>query len=308
MVSVANVRDMARVPLGVRQARSLVGRFGPDAVLATGGYVCVPVGLAAWRARCPLIVHEQTVRLGLANRLLARAAARVAVSSASSLECLPRAVRPRAVVTGNPVRPEVLCGRAEAALAALGWGDAARLPVVYVTGGAQGSVQVNGLIADVLPWLLGRAHVIHQCGPAHTGEFQRRAAGLPAGLPGRYAVAGFLGAELADVLALADVLVSRAGAGTLAEITALGKASVLVPLASAAGDEQRHNAAYLAGQGAAAALLGEVTGAALRQALNSLLSDPVQREQVAGKARELGQPGAAGLLAGVMLAAARFSD
>jgi UDP-N-acetylglucosamine--N-acetylmuramyl-(pentapeptide) pyrophosphoryl-undecaprenol N-acetylglucosamine transferase len=150
--------------------------------------------------------------------------------------------------------------------------------------------------------------VIHQCGPAHAGQFQQRAAGLPPGLPGKYAVLGFVGSELADVLALADVLVSRSGAGTLAEITALGKASVLVPLASAAGDEQRHNAACLAGQGAAAALLEEVSSAALRQALQGLLADPGQRQQVASKARDLGQPAAAELLADAVLAAARFSS
>jgi UDP-N-acetylglucosamine--N-acetylmuramyl-(pentapeptide) pyrophosphoryl-undecaprenol N-acetylglucosamine transferase len=111
LVSPANVKDMGRVPLGVAQARSVVAGFRPDVVLATGGYVAVPVGLAARMCRVPLVVHEQTVRLGLANRGLARAATRMALSSEATLPLLPESARRNAVVTGNPVRPEVLTGQ-----------------------------------------------------------------------------------------------------------------------------------------------------------------------------------------------------
>jgi UDP-N-acetylglucosamine--N-acetylmuramyl-(pentapeptide) pyrophosphoryl-undecaprenol N-acetylglucosamine transferase len=305
MVSLANGKDMARVPYGAVQAGGIVRDLRPDAVLATGGYVALPVGLAARWCRRPLVVHEQTVALGLANRVLARAATCVAVSSESTLPLLPASARACAVVTGNPVRPEILRGDQSAAITALGWQDADRsLPVVYVTGGAQGSAQLNELVAGLLPWLLSRAHVIHQCGPANVAEVRRRAM-MPAGLPGRYLVTGFTGPELPDVLALADVVISRSGAGTIAEITALGLASVLVPLASSAGGEQRRNAAFLAGHGAAAvAPLGEVTPETLRAALGPLLADPRYRGTVAAKARSLGRPEAAELLAGAVLSAA----
>jgi len=206
MASLENVRDMGRVPLGVAQACSLVGGWEPDAVLATGGYVAVPVGFAAWMCRRPLVVHEQTVRLGLANRTLARVAARVAVSSAPSLELLPEAVRATAVVTGNPVRAEVLSGQASRAVASLGWvGHDPALPTVYVTGGAQGSVQINTAVAGALPWLVEHANVIHQCGPGNVEALRASAAGLA--MPGRYFLTGFLRGEVADVLALADVVV-----------------------------------------------------------------------------------------------------
>jgi UDP-N-acetylglucosamine--N-acetylmuramyl-(pentapeptide) pyrophosphoryl-undecaprenol N-acetylglucosamine transferase len=165
MVSPANVRDMARVPLGVAQARKIVGDFRPDVVLATGGYVAVPAGLATRMCRRPLVLHEQTVRLGLANRKLASSATRIAVSSESSLPLLPDAVRSRAVVTGNPIRPEVLTGQTDKAVAALGlYGFDRGLPTVYVTGGAQGSQQINDVVGGALPWLLERANVVHQCG------------------------------------------------------------------------------------------------------------------------------------------------
>jgi UDP-N-acetylglucosamine--N-acetylmuramyl-(pentapeptide) pyrophosphoryl-undecaprenol N-acetylglucosamine transferase len=120
-------------------------------------------------------------------------------------------------------------------------------------------------------------------------------------------VTGFIGAELPDVLALADVLVSRSGAGTLAEITALGKAAVLIPLASAAGDEQRHNARHLADSGAAVALLGAATPDGLRKALEPLLADPGLRARIAANARVQGHPDAAERLADMVLCMAERS-
>ena len=305
MLTPANVADMARVPVGVVQAWRLVRRDRPDGGLATGGSVAVPVGVAAWLCRRPLVMHEQTTRLGLANRLLARGAASVAVSSESTLALLPGRARARAVVTGNPVRPQVLAGRAGAAAAGLGWqGADPALPVVYVTGGAQGSAQINQLVSAILPWLLERANVIHQCGAASLAGLRDEHARLPAGA--RYYLAGFVGAELPDVLALADVVVSRSGAGTIAEITALGRAAVLVPLATSAGDEQRHNARHLVQAGAAVALLDEATPDGLRAALGPLLADPARRAQVSAAARRLGRPEAASLLADAVLRAAGY--
>lgn len=305
MMSAANMRDMARVPLGVAQARKLVADFLPDVVLATGGYVAVPAGLAARMCRRPLVLHEQTVRLGLANRKLAGSATRIAVSSESTLPLLPAEVRGAAVVTGNPIRPEVLTGHADKAVQSLGLhGFDRRLPTVYVTGGAQGAQQINGVVRDSLSWLLEGANVIHQCGPDHVEELRRYATALPAGLAARYYLTGFVGPELPDVLALADIVVSRSGAGTLAELTALGKPAVFIPLATSAGNEQAHNASHLEESGAAVALLGDVTADRLRAAVGPLLADPARREAMARSARALGRPDAADRLVDVVLAAA----
>jgi UDP-N-acetylglucosamine--N-acetylmuramyl-(pentapeptide) pyrophosphoryl-undecaprenol N-acetylglucosamine transferase len=306
MLTAANMKDMARVPLGVAQARSIVAEFKPDVILSTGGYVAVPIGIAAGMLRRPLVVHEQTVRLGLANRLLAKRATRVAVSSPSTLELLPESVRGRAVVTGNPVRAEVMSGEPLKAVDALGLDSFdPDLPVLYVTGGAQGSVQINTLVADALPWLLQRTNVIHQCGPNNLQDMFGRTATLPAELAARYRVMGFVSAELPDVLALADVVVSRSGAGTIAELTALGKPSVLVPLPSAAANEQAHNARRLQDLGAAVALEGDVTEADLREAVGPLLSDAGRRERMSDAAKEHGHPDAAERLVDVLLEAAR---
>ncbi|MGW7021776.1 UDP-N-acetylglucosamine--N-acetylmuramyl-(pentapeptide) pyrophosphoryl-undecaprenol N-acetylglucosamine transferase [Streptomyces decoyicus] len=305
MVSPANVKDMARVPLGIAQARKIISEFRPDVVLATGGYVAVPAGLATRMCRRPLVLHEQTVRLGLANRKLAGSAARIAVSSESTLPLLPESVRSSAVVTGNPVRPEVLTGHADKAVATLGvTGFDRRLPTLYVTGGAQGAQQINDVIRDALPWLLERANVVHQCGPANVEALRGHTAALPAELAGRYYLTPFVGPELPDVLALADIVVSRSGAGTLAELTALGKPAVFVPLASSAGNEQAHNAQHLEETGAAVALLGNVTAERLQDALGPLLTDPARRAAMAERAREHGRPDAADRLVDVLLSAA----
>ncbi|MEU2051518.1 glycosyltransferase, partial [Streptomyces albidoflavus] len=199
-----------------------------------------------------------------------------------------------------------LAGHADKAVAALGLtGFDRRLPTLYVTGGAQGAQQINDMIGSVLPWLLGRANVVHQCGPSHIDALRVSAAALPPELGDRYFPTGFVGAELPDILALADVVISRSGAGTLAELTALGKPAVFVPLASSAGNEQAHNARHLRDAGAALALEGEAaTPEGLREAVEPLLTDPAQREAMATAAREHGRPDAAARLVDVILSAA----
>ncbi|WEO92756.1 UDP-N-acetylglucosamine--N-acetylmuramyl-(pentapeptide) pyrophosphoryl-undecaprenol N-acetylglucosamine transferase [Streptomyces sp. FXJ1.172] len=308
LVSPANVKDMARVPLGVLQARRRrQRRRGPrDGSCSRRAATWLVRGCATRMCHRPLVLHEQTVRLGLANRKLAASAARICVSSESTLDLLSESARAVAVVTGNPVRPEVLSGQAERAVQALGlWGFDRSLPMVYVTGGAQGSQQINELVGESAQWLLQRANLIHQCGPTNEESLRARAAELPAELAARYHLAGFVSGELPDVLALADVVVSRSGAGTLAELTALGKPAVFVPLASSAGNEQVHNARHLEEAGAAIALTGEVTPGQLQTAVGPLLADAPLRQAMAERARAYGRPDAADRLVDEILAAAQ---
>ena len=149
--------------------------------------------------------------------------------------------------------------------------------------------------------------MIHQCGPDAVEGLREHAATLPAELVGRYRPIGFVGSELPDVFALADVVVSGSGAGTIAELTALGKPAVLVPLATSAGGEQAHNARELAEAGAVVALLGEVTADDLQDAVAPLLTGTASRDVMAERARERGRPDAADRLVDVVLAAARAS-
>ncbi|GAA4086842.1 UDP-N-acetylglucosamine--N-acetylmuramyl-(pentapeptide) pyrophosphoryl-undecaprenol N-acetylglucosamine transferase [Nonomuraea soli] len=293
-----NVADMFRIPLGVGQAIGHAARYLPDVVLSTGGYVAVPIGLAAKIIRRPLVMHEQTTVVGLANRILARFATAIAVSHVSSMAHLPESVRDRVVVTGNPVRPELLHGNRAAAYDYFGL--TFEVPVIYVTGGATGSLQINTLISELLPRLLPHAQVVHQCGPAWIERM--RAIQLPPELAERYHPLPYVGAELPDLYSAADVVISRSGAGTVSELTAIGKPSVLIPLIPTGGDEQRKNARYLAESGAARALLEpKPTADDLLGELMPLLADPALRASMGEAARKIGRVDAADALADLLL-------
>ncbi|GAB2949339.1 UDP-N-acetylglucosamine--N-acetylmuramyl-(pentapeptide) pyrophosphoryl-undecaprenol N-acetylglucosamine transferase [Micromonospora polyrhachis] len=299
-----NLADMFRIPLGVVQAIMTVIRTKPAVVFSTGGYVCVPIGVAAWLTRRPLVMHEQILTLGLANRILARLATRILLSHESSVEHLPARAKRRAVVTGNPVRPEVLAGNRAAALAAYGLDP--DLPLVFVTGGAQGALQVNKLVAAILPDILPGCQVLHQCGDYSFAQMREVAAGLPDYLRNRYRVVDYVHGELPDVLAAADIVVARSGAGTVAELTALGKACIFIPLIPTGGDEQRRTARHLADAGAARMLAGpDATADRLRDEVIALLKDPRQRQWLADNARQHGRPDAATAVARQLIDAAR---
>jgi UDP-N-acetylglucosamine--N-acetylmuramyl-(pentapeptide) pyrophosphoryl-undecaprenol N-acetylglucosamine transferase len=286
-----NLVDAFRIPIGVLQAVATVARTRPSVVLSTGGYVSVPIGLAAWLFRVPYLIHEQTLALGLANRILSRFATKVLLSHETSLQSLSGRVRARAVVTGNPIRADILSGDPSRGLAAYGLDPA--LPLVLVTGGAGGARQVNRMLTGALPELLPYCQVVHQCGGMDIAEMRQVAAALPPDLAARYRVVDFINAELPDLLAAAQITVSRSGAGTIAELTALGKTCVLVPYPVSAADEQRKTARHLAEQGAAVMLDGDdATAQRLSATVRELLADPSRRAAMGAAAAAHGRPDA----------------
>ncbi|GAA2916371.1 UDP-N-acetylglucosamine--N-acetylmuramyl-(pentapeptide) pyrophosphoryl-undecaprenol N-acetylglucosamine transferase [Actinoplanes cyaneus] len=287
-----NIADAFRIPVGIIQAGLTVARTRPAVVLSTGGYVSVPIGLAARLLKVPYLLHEQTLILGLANRILARLATRILLSHEASLDHLPPQARTRAVVTGNPVRPAMLHGDAARGFAAYGLDPA--VPLILVTGGASGAQQINRMLTGALPGLLAHCQIVHQCGSLNYAEMQQVAAALPDPLAHRYHVADFIHDEMPDLLAAATIVVARSGAGTVAELTALGKTCVLIPYPHAAGDEQRITARHLAQQSAAIMLDGDqATPDQLRDEVLRLLADPPRRQQLAQAAAHQGKPVAA---------------
>ncbi|WP_329109116.1 UDP-N-acetylglucosamine--N-acetylmuramyl-(pentapeptide) pyrophosphoryl-undecaprenol N-acetylglucosamine transferase [Micromonospora sp. NBC_01699] len=287
-----NVVDAFRIPLGIVQAALTVARTRPAVVLSTGGFVSVPIGLAAALFRVPYLMHEQTLSLGLANRILARVATRILLSHEASLDYLPPKARRRAVVTGNPVRAAVLNGNPAKGLAAYGLDPA--VPLVLVTGGAAGAQQINRMLTGTLPDLLQHCQIVHQCGSLSHAEMQQVAHGLPAQVAHRYRVVDFIHDELPDLLAAAAIVVARSGAGTVAELTTLGKACILIPYPVSAGDEQRITARHLAKAGAAVMLDGDqATPDQLRAAIMNLLTDPRRRTAMSQAATAHGRPDAA---------------
>jgi UDP-N-acetylglucosamine--N-acetylmuramyl-(pentapeptide) pyrophosphoryl-undecaprenol N-acetylglucosamine transferase len=298
-----NVADAFRIPLGVLQAVATVARMRPSVVLSTGGYVSVPIGLAARLFGVPYLLHEQTLALGLANRILSRVATKILLSHETSLQSLSGRARARAVVTGNPIRVGILSGDPLRGLTAYGLDPA--LPLVLVTGGAGGAQQVNRMLTGALAELLPCCQVVHQCGGMDIDEMRHLAAALPPHLAARYRVVDFIHDELPDLLAAAHVTVSRSGAGTIAELTALGKACVLVPYPVSAADEQRKTAGHLAQQGAAVMLDGgDATPQRLSATVRELLADPSRRAAMAAAAAAHGRPDAADKVVAELLSAA----
>jgi UDP-N-acetylglucosamine--N-acetylmuramyl-(pentapeptide) pyrophosphoryl-undecaprenol N-acetylglucosamine transferase len=261
----------------------------------------VPIGLAARLFGVPYLLHEQTLSLGLANRILARVATRILLSHEASLEHLPPKARARAVVTGNPIRPEILEGDPARAFAAFNLDPS--LPLVLVTGGAAGAQQINRMLTGALGDLLRQCQIVHQCGSLSHDEMRQVAASLPPQLAQRYHVLDFIHDELPDLLAAADIVVARSGAGTVAELTALGKACVLVPYPFSAADEQRVTARHLAAAQAAIMLDGPTaTPEDLRNSIGALLADPRGRAAMAQSARAHGRPEAADNVVAELLA------
>lgn len=302
-LTLATVRDAACLPLGLLAAHRHLARFRPHVLFSTGGFVSVPAVVAARLLGIPSLTHEQTVTVGLANRINARFATCVALAYEAARAWLPRRAAP-AIVTGNPVRPELLAGRPERALAAFDLSP--ERPVVYLTGGARGSHALNVAVAGALPDLLAITQIIHQTGPVEANgdlpRLEQRAAGLPAELRRRYRPLAFVGPELADLYALARLIVGRAGAGTIAELAALGKPALLIPLPGAAADEQTRNARLLASAGAAVLLPeADLTPARLTREIGALLADPAHLDHMGRAARQFARLDAADRLVDLLL-------
>ncbi len=313
-ISRENLTDAFRLPVGVLQSRREVRKFAPDVVLATGGYVAVPPVVAAWMNRVPILIHEQTVQVGLANRIASRFATKIALSFEEAMNELPPKYRGKAFVSGNPVRPQVFNGDAERAKHFASFADEDdALPTIYVTGGSQGARVINRAIERVLESLLERCKIIHQCGeqPANSEQdfdrLENAAAQLSPFLRRRYFVQRFIRQEINDVFALCDLVVSRAGASTINEVCALGKAALYVPLVPTGGDEQTRNAALCERAGAAVSikqsLLAEENGAELlRDRVLELLHNRDRLRQMGEAAKTLAKPDAARVMAETVVA------
>ncbi len=303
--SIQTAADAVRVPLGVAAARRQIRRFRPDVVFSTGGFVSVPTVVAAKRV-APVLTHEQTAVLGLANRLNLRFADVLAVSYEQTASAA-RSRHPHVIVTGNPVRSNLAGGDRARGLARFGFSP--DLPLLYVTGGARGASPVNRRVAALLPDLLRTTQVLHQTGPASANadlaSLNATRDAWPAELRARYAATEFVRDELPDVYAAASLVLGRAGAGTVAELAFVGLPAVLIPLPGTGGDEQNANARVLANAGGAVVLpQDEATPEHLGQTLQTLLADPERLSTMGNAARTVARPDASGLLADELLALA----
>jgi UDP-N-acetylglucosamine--N-acetylmuramyl-(pentapeptide) pyrophosphoryl-undecaprenol N-acetylglucosamine transferase len=281
----ARLRGFALLPLGGLDAWHILSKRRPDIVLGVGGYSSGPVVLAAALRGIPTMLLEQNAAPGLTNRLLGRVVSAAAVSFASTVSFFGR----RAFVAGNPIRQEFVAAAAGGETRA---GDAAgsAAPRVLIFGGSQGAHAINMAMVEAAPRLAaGRLALTHQTGERDLESV--RAAYRKAGLDAR--VEPFL-YQMDLEMTAADVVVCRAGATTLAELTAAGKPAVLIPLPTAADDHQRRNADVMVGAGAAEMIeQKDLSGEALAGRIAALVADPDRRGRMAAAARALARPDAA---------------
>lgn len=290
-----------RLPLGSLRALWKLFFLMPDVVFSKGGYGSVPVTIAAWIYRIPVLLHESDLRPGLSNTRLARFASAIAVGYRAAEEYFPAA---KVFVSGTPLRPSFLhLPTPEAARQRLGLHD--QKPVLFVTGGSQGSQRVNTAVLTVLVTLLPEVQILHQVGTKNLEAVRNFVQNDLRHVPeiGDYHLVGSLSEEdMALSMAAADFIVSRAGGTTLAEIAAAGKPSLLIPLREAAQQHQWENAYFFREQGAAVVLdESNLSPAVLLSTLRRLLANPQDRQLMAERVRALHRPTAADDIAAVLV-------
>lgn len=254
-----NFTDPFRVLKGFSEARKILKQLKPDVVFSKGGFVTVPVVIAAGQLKIPAIIHESDMTPGLANKLCIPSAKKVCCNFPETAAHLPNN---KAVLTGTPIRQELMSGDKNAALNFCGFSDA--LPVIMVIGGSLGAASVNENIRKILPELLKEFQVVHLCGKGKMDESLKDVKG--------YVQYEYIKEELPDLFALADIVVSRAGANAICELNALNKPNLLIPLsAKASRGDQILNARSFERQGFSMVLEEEeITEASLLQAIRSL--------------------------------------
>lgn len=235
--SVQNFTDPFRVLKGFREANALLKELKPDVIFSKGGFVSVPVVMAAKRNKIPAIIHESDMTPGLANKLALPSATKVCCNFPETLEHLPK---DKALLTGSPIRQELLSGNKIAAMDLCEF--SADKPVILVIGGSLGSVAVNNAVRLALPELLEHFQIVHLCGK---GKLDESLTGLKG-----YTQFEYIKSELRDIFALADIVISRAGANAICELLALRIPNLLIPLsANASRGDQILNAHSFERQG-----------------------------------------------------------
>lgn len=298
-LSVRNAVALGKLLMGFFRARRVLGRFRPDVVIGTGGYVSAAILLAQWSRRGNIVIHEQNARPGRTNTALARLARKICVTFESSTAFLPKG---GVEVTGLPIRTEFrsLPTKAEARQA---FDLAESLFTVVVIGGSQGARRVNEIVAGAWPLIDdGKTQILHQVGQRNIEEMRT----LTGQDSDRYHVEAYVDMPIA--LASADLVISRSGASSIAEITAAGLPSILFPYPHAYADHQTGNAKHLVDHDAAL-LCGDstTTPEMLAGIIMELRSAPERLAAMAAASKALGIPDAADRVAQIALSVAGLS-
>lgn len=287
-LSIDNVKTVIRFLKGVRRSKALLREFKPDVVVGTGGYVCGPVVYAAAKLGIPTFIHEQNAIPGLTNQFLSRYADYIGVSFPESLELFPKAKQTS--FTGNPCASHVLKAVPGKGLQSLGLPP--ETEVALIVGGSRGARAFNDAVIEMAPMLgrLKRAHIVFVTGDIYFASTHEKIREQAPEAHRHLTLVPYVH-NMAEVLRDAKLVISRSGASSLAEITALGIPSILVPSPNVTNNHQEANARSLEAAGAAQIVLEkELSGASLLSALEGLLNDKERRNAMSDAAGKLAVP------------------
>ena len=241
---VRNFLDLFKVTLAFFQSLFFLLKERPKLIFSTGGFVSVPLVVAAGILRIPVVIHEQTIGFGLANKIALPFADTVLLAFEDSKKHIPKKYWKKVEVVGNPIRSDLLNGSREAFFKHFPQFQGIEKPILYITGGGQGAKQINEVVFHLLPTLLNNFLVIHQVGETGLEEAKTFAKSLDEELASSYIPLGFIGEELPHIYATASFAVSRAGAGTVNEFHIFRIPTVFIPLRPTQNDEQMKNAQW----------------------------------------------------------------
>jgi len=285
---------LIKIPIGVIQAFFYIFVISPDLIFSKGGFGSIPVVIGGWLLRTPIFSHESDISPGLANRFLSRFALAIFVSFQKT-EWFPLS---KMILVGNPIRREILEGSREIAQELFKLSG--EKPVILILGGSQGAQRINDKILEILPELLKDFELIHQCGEKNFKEVRAEAkVVITEGLEKYYHPVPFLKEEeLKHAYRAADLIVSRAGSGSIFEIAAVDKPSILIPLPEAAQNHQVKNA-YAYAQSEASIVMEEAnfTPRFFLEKLKDLFSHPEELEKMTNRAKEFAKPQSAKIIA-----------
>lgn len=288
-----NVKRVFKLFKGLEQSRKIVKKFKPDVVIGTGGYVSGPVLFNASMGKIPAIIHEQNSFPGVTNKILSKTVTKVLTSFEDSHKRFPEAAEEKLVFTGNPVRKEILLSRKNIARKNLSISEEKRMVLCY--GGSGGSRKINDAMRLVIKNMVNEdIAFIFATGKSYYDEFMESISDI--NLKPYQKVVPYL-EDMANALAASDLVIGSAGAISLAEITALGKPSIIIPKAYTAENHQEYNAKSIEKQGAGIAILEKnLTPESLNTAVFKLLGDRELLVDMANASKTIGKPEAIDLI------------
>ena len=286
-ISSKNIIDPFLILIGFFQSFFLILKFKPKAVISAGGFVCVPLAWAAWILRRPIFIHQQDIVPGLANKIIAPLAKKITVSFEKSTKSFKKR---KTILTGNPIRPEILQGNKQKAIKQFNLDNS--LPTLLVIGGGTGAQKINEMIIQIVPELVEFCQVIHLTGKGK--QIEDKKLNLE-----HYHQYDFLTNEIPDIYQAADLIISRAGLGVLTELSILKKPIICIPIP---GSHQEFNAQYFAEQKAVALIDRKVLSPGkLLEKIKQLINSEKQLADLSNNIGRLAHPRAREKIAKIIL-------